>query len=278
VAMAVRKMAAQVFETMLKSQDDSALTGLNLLLSILIAHGHKELAENFLGDAASISHECQGPDHPVTFTCKWMAAAATGKPASCGFGASILRQVYDYFGLVWGRVHPHTLLSLYNLAWTLILENEHEEAEAKLWYLFEESSKAFPRAHMQTITALTTLSRVLSKLGKHDQAVKVMEEAVDRSKDLLGLEHPKCLESRRRLAGLYANIGRHEFVEPIYREVLQGRIKTLGPKHKYTLGMLDDVVKLLQEQRRDDEAADLRSYVLSLEGGANDFYDLMKAY
>lgn len=277
-ATASREMAAQVFDQMIRCQNDQALTGLNLVLSILVAHGHKDLGANFLSDATAVSSNCLGPSHQVTLTCRWMAAAATGKPDSCGYGSEELRQIHAYFQVVWGRSHPHTLLSLYNLAWTLTLENKNKEAETRLRELYDTSSVVFPRPHMQTVTALTTLSRVYSKLGKHDQAVQAMEEAIDRSKDLLGAEHPKCLESRRRLAGLYEKVGRHEMVEPIYWAVLQGRVKMLGPKHTYTRGSLKDLMELLQKQGQGEKANQIQSSVLALENGANDFYELMKAY
>jgi tetratricopeptide (TPR) repeat protein len=256
--------ADSAFGEMLRTQNSALLTSLNSTLTILNAHDQSKMEMSVVRSALHVAHEVLGTEDPISVTLEWMTALAGRKLPQCRVTTKHLTAIYNQFHSQYGPNHPHTLAILYNVGFSLLRDKLYEEAESQLRKVYEDSKLTLGPSHMQTITALATLSRALSDQKKFEEAVELRKRAVGLGQRTLGQNHPHTLESMRRLALIYKSQGKDDLMEPIYWAVLQGRIKSLGPKHDYTEGSRDDLIELLKKLNKWDEHGEMERTIKKL--------------
>ena len=256
--------ADSVFGEMLRTQNSALLTSLNSTLTILNAHDQSKMEMSVVRSALHVAHEVLGTEDPISVALEWMTALAWRKLPQCRVTTKHLTTIYHQFHGQYGPNHPHTLAILYNVGFSLLRDKLYEEAESHLRKLYEDSRLTLGPSHMQTITALATLSRALSNQKKFEEAVELRKQAVSLGQRTLGRNHPHTLESMRRLALIYKDQGKDDLMEPIYWAVLQGRIKSLGPKHDYTEGAREDLIELLKKLNKWDEHGEVERTIKKL--------------
>jgi tetratricopeptide (TPR) repeat protein len=245
--------ADAAFEEMLRTRNSALLTSLNSTLTILSAHDQSKMKMSVVRSALHVAHKVLGTEDPISVTLEWMTALAWRKLPQCRVTTEHLTAIYNQFRNQHGLRHPHTLAILYDVGFSLNRDKLYKEAESRLRQVYEDSKLTLGPSHMQTITALATLSRVLSNQRGFEEAVELRKQAVSLGQRTLGQNHPHTLESMRQLALIYKDQGKDDLMEPIYWAVLQGRIKSLGPKHDYTKSAMVDLIELLEKLNKWDE-------------------------
>lgn len=102
------------------------------------------------------------------------------------------------------------------------------------------------------------LARILLRTDRSKEAQSIMASAVSSSQERWGFDHPYTLECIRRQAILLEKVERSEKIEHLLETVLKGRIKSLGPDHRFTYGSRLDLEYWLEDQGRKDDVRTLK--------------------
>ena len=254
--------ADQIFEKMIRENNSMTLLSALLALTILHAHNRGSMAASIIRSAYLVACRAIGEGNSVSLTLEWLTAAAGTKLAQCRVKTATLRAVHADHKRHFGESHQHSIVSLYCLAFNLILDKEFAEAETNFSRLAEICSLTLGKKHLQTVSALNGLSRAQTRQGKHEVAIATLKQSLDSHP--LGINHPYRLESMRRLALIYKKIDQKERAEQIYWEVLVGRIKTLGRSHSETENARAQLERLLKETGKWDDEGVMASQVQRL--------------
>ncbi|CAE7273498.1 klc-2 [Symbiodinium natans] len=170
-----------------------------------------------------------------------------------------------------GDQHPHTLISINNLAGLLEVDapcgSEHalhsparsrlEEAEPLYREALEARRSKLGDQHPDTLISINNLAALLEARGRLEEAEPLYREALKARRSKLGDQHPDTLISINNLAALLKAHGRLEEAEPLYREALEGSRTTLGGSHPHTLVSVYNLACLLETIGQHDEAEKL---------------------
>ncbi|KAF2831485.1 kinesin light chain 1 [Ophiobolus disseminans] len=155
---------------------------------------------------------------------------------------------------VLGPEHPHTLMSMSNLASVLKSQGKYEEAEAMNRQELECTKKVLGPEHPDTLTSMSNLALVLDRQGKYKEAEAMNRQTLAQQEKVLGPEHPSTLTSMSNLAGVLGTQGKYEEAEAMNRQTLAQQEKVLGPEHPSTLTSVYCLAHLLTHQQRYSES------------------------
>ena len=240
--------AEGLYKEMLVKEDALALMSVNMALIWLHAHDQGSLAGSVVRLAYRVAVEVLGATHDISITLEWMTEVAFRRHKTCKVKTSDLKNVVRRFQESYGPRHQHTIIAIYNLGFSFILDKKFEEAEQHLQHLVPIASQTLGPQSLQTVSALNTLSRAQAGQGNYGMAIMTLKEGLKHAP--LGANHPFRLASIKRLAYLLKKIGRIAEEEPLRRQVLEGRIATLGPEHVNTQKAREELLDLLQELGR----------------------------
>jgi len=145
---------------------------------------------------------------------------------------------------VLGPEHPHTALSLNNLA--RLLQDQGDLAGARP--LLERVLAILGPEHRNTATSLNNLALLLQEQGDLADARPLFERALAVHEKMLGPEHPHTVLSLNNLAALLQDQGDLAGARPLFERALALREKVLGPEHPGTASSLNNLAFLLQDQ------------------------------
>ncbi|KAF5015728.1 hypothetical protein F66182_12838, partial [Fusarium sp. NRRL 66182] len=160
-----------------------------------------------------------------------------------------------------GERHPHTLMSVANLASVLQYQGKYDEAE-KLNRRALEGRKELGEKHPHTLASVSNLALVLQYQGKYDEAEKLNRRTLEGREKELGVQHPHTLASVSNLALVLQYQGRYNEAEKLNRRALEGMEKELGVQHPDTLTSVGNLALVLQYQGRYNEAEKLNRRAL----------------
>jgi serine/threonine protein kinase/Tfp pilus assembly protein PilF len=101
---------------------------------------------------------------------------------------------------VLGPTHPDTLVSMNNLAATLLAQHRYAEAQKLFEEVIEIKGRTLGRDHPATLLSINNLATILMNHGHLAEARKLFEEVFDHNRKRLGLNHPETLKSMGGLA------------------------------------------------------------------------------
>jgi eukaryotic-like serine/threonine-protein kinase len=140
-----------------------------------------------------------------------------------------------------GADHPHTLLSLNNLA-----VGHRDAGKLNLALpLFEEVLKLrkarLGADHPDTLATLNNLAVGYREAKELDRALPLLEESLKLHKARLGADHPQTLASLHNLAAGYWDARELDRALPLFEETLKLRKAKLGANHPDTLRSLNNL-------------------------------------
>ena len=234
---------------MLINRNSTVLTSALAILTVLSSHNQGEVSSRIMNSAFRTSQQVLGSSDPITLVLEWCATLAGQSLSECRVRADMLMKMKHNFDndITVGPFHGHTLATSYCLAFSLLSDGLAAKAEDEFRNLYKLLKMELGQEHILTTMTLATISRALADQGKFGAAVLQRKRASAASDRVFGKHHPYTLESRRRLALIYELQGRKHLMEEIYWHVLEGRIKSLGATHDYTLGMRNDLISLLKD-------------------------------
>ncbi|KAK3371035.1 hypothetical protein B0T24DRAFT_304761 [Lasiosphaeria ovina] len=165
---------------------------------------------------------------------------------------------------VLGDKHPHTLISMGNLASTYWNQGRWKEAETLEVQVVEMSKKVLGDEHPHTLISMGNLASTYRNQGRWKEAETLEVQVIEMSKKVLGDEHPDTLTSINHLASTYWNQGRWKEAETLQVQVIEMSKKVLGDEHPHTLISMGNLASTYWNQGRWKEAETLEVQVVEM--------------
>ncbi|KAH8700497.1 hypothetical protein BGW36DRAFT_447111 [Talaromyces proteolyticus] len=160
--------------------------------------------------------------------------------------------------------HPHTLISMGNLAFTYRNQGRWKEAEELHVQVMEMSKQVLGAEHPDTLTSMNNLAYTWILLGRWKEAEELEVQVIETRKQVLGTEHPDTLTSMNNLASTYSNQGRWKEAEELEVQVIETRKQVLGTEHPDTLTSMNNLASTYSNQGRWKKAEELEVQVMEV--------------
>ncbi|KAJ7144353.1 hypothetical protein C8R44DRAFT_725297 [Mycena epipterygia] len=164
-----------------------------------------------------------------------------------------------------GEGHPHTLIAMYQLAWTYELQGRTKEAEQLGVVVVEERKNLLGENHPDTLSAMGSLVVTYNSLGKAREAEKLGAMLLEKSRNILGQNNLETLRIMANLASTYIHLGRLQEAEELQVVVLEERRNILGETHPSTLLAMSNLAPIYIIQQKLKEAEQLQLVVVELQ-------------
>ncbi|KAI9775707.1 MAG: hypothetical protein M1816_005776, partial [Peltula sp. TS41687] len=130
-------------------------------------------------------------------------------------------QVMETRARVLGQEHPHTLISMGNLALTYMNQGRWKEAEELNVQVMEAGARVLGQEHPHTLTSMANLASTFWNQGRWKEAEELEVQVMETRARVLGQEHPHTLISMGNLALTYMNQGRWKEAEELGVQVME---------------------------------------------------------
>jgi hypothetical protein len=255
--------ARDLLEEMIVHLHPECLITLNVMLSVLEAHGQNHLVADFLSTMLRFS-QTNLINNPVAATAEFMVNVATRKLKLDGAEVAQLRSIYELLSDRFGPNSSSALVGWYNVAWRMAKSEEHRDAALQtLKWLAQIASESLGSSHVLTITCITTMARVMFRTNRQEESIILMAQALE----TIGLRyahfHPYRLEALHRLARFQIDGGQVADGANILIEVIVKRANILGQNNPLTRRSLDLLHRALGLTWRDDVFSGLEMELLS---------------
>lgn len=232
-----------ILKTMIANRHPRCLVTLNVMLSVLEAHGQKDLAGEFLSNVLVFS-QVNGVDNAVAATTEFMVNVATRRLKLVEVEVNHLESIYELLRTEFGSESSSALVALYHVAWRRATSNDHRAASLQtLTGLVHSATNILGSSHFFTIACMTTRARVVFRMGSHEESIRLMNQALEMIDLKYEPSHPYRLEALHRLAIFLVDADRPADAVGILRDVVVKRAKVIGRHNILTTRSLE----LLQE-------------------------------
>jgi tetratricopeptide (TPR) repeat protein len=187
----------------------------------------------------------------------WKCAMALYTDGRYNEAGELFVRVMETRKTVFGEEHPHTLISMNNLASSYRNQGRWKEAEELDVRVTETSSRVLGEEHPGTLASMTNLASTYRNQYRWEEAEELSVRVMEISLRVLGEEHPNTLTSIGNLASTYRNQGRWKEAEELSLRVIEIRKRMLGKEHPDTLTSMDSLASTYWKQGRWKEAEEL---------------------
>ena len=162
-----------------------------------------------------------------------------------------------------GAEHPHTLISMGNLASTYsqAKQNGAEQLEVQV---LDVRMKLLGAEHPDTLIGMGNLASTYSMQGKWNEAEQLEVQVLDMRMKLIGAEHPHTLISMGNLASTYSRQQKWNEAEHLETQVLDIRKKLFSAEHPHILTSMGNLACTYSRQGKWKEAEQLEAQVLDM--------------
>ena len=249
--------AYRILETMIANRHPQCLVTLNVMLSVLEAHGQKDLAGDFLSNVLIFSHSNR-TDNPVAATAEFMVNVATRRLKLVDIEIVHLESIYELLKTEFGSESSSALVGLYHVAWRAAKSDKHRQDSLQiLTGLVHSATNILGESHFFTIACMTTRARVVFQVRSHEESVTLMLQALKMIDKTYAHFHPYRLEALYRLAIFLIDSDRPAESVDILREVFVERANVIGQDHVLTTRSLELLQEALGRIGRDVALKDL---------------------
>ena len=202
----------------------------------------------------------------------------------------VIGRAYMYQGL-WGRAQSvfeagiqasasvgqqesrETLLTMHDLAWTLLQEGHVSEAESLERKLVDAQTRRFGPDHGDTLASISELAFTLCQEGtggkeKCDEAVKLNGDVLEKQKRVLGPEAHYTIVTMDNQAIMLAASGQSAEAEKLERQALQLHLKVDGEANLATIHSLLNLGEFQRDEHHDQDATISFRHALEVEARA----------
>jgi tetratricopeptide (TPR) repeat protein/Cdc6-like AAA superfamily ATPase len=145
----------------------------------------------------------------------------------------------------------NTLGGLYNE------QGKYADAEPLLKRALAIRENTLGKDHPTVAVTLNTLGSLYYNQERFDEALEPMQRVLEIRKRVMGEQHPEVAKSMSNLAGLFVKLGNTQEAEANYQQALAIYDATSGPDHPNLLPTLTSYHALLQQLKREEDAAKL---------------------
>jgi hypothetical protein len=254
--------ARKLFEAMVRGCHPNCLAALNVMLSVLEAHGRNHLAFEFLSVVQMFTPK--DPTNPVAATVEFLVRIATRRLKPIEMEIADLQSIHEQLKDQFGAESPSALVGLYHVAWMCAKESKHRErALQTLTGLVPSAREKLGPSHFLTITCMTTMARVLSYIRTVDESISLMGEAHQAIELTHAYFHPFRLEFLYRLSLFLIDAHQPTPAARILKEVVELRCNVLGPGNDLTTRSLELLQEALELSGKNVCSKELASEMLS---------------
>jgi tetratricopeptide (TPR) repeat protein len=151
---------------------------------------------------------------------------------------------------VLGPEHPETLISMENLAQSLLGEGKYAQAEALSSQVLDLERRVSGPQHVFTLIAIDNLANSFSARSKFAQAEALYGSALEVSRRAFGPEHPYTLTVLSDVAFMYQRRGKYALAEVYATQALAGRRHALGSGHPDTMASAGELALAYESQHK----------------------------
>ncbi|MBK9385558.1 MAG: serine/threonine protein kinase [Planctomycetes bacterium] len=155
---------------------------------------------------------------------------------------------------VLGEKHPHTLITMGNVANLASLRKDYATANAQFEKLIEISTRERGASHTETLILENNYAYCLGKQERLDDAIRIQGAIAAKAKAALGAESHQTATFLGNLGGLLLRNGDLAAAEPALREAVRVLEQVLGQDAATTVGMRGRLIELLRKTARAEEA------------------------
>ena len=180
-------------------------------------------------------------------------------------GASqLFENALDNFKKSIGEKHPHTLLSMNNLALSYRLLGRNNEALVLSETVYRLNQSIRGEEHLETLTSMNNLAGVYFSNGRAKEALALLEKLVKIRISNLGENHPDTLLTINNQAESLRVLGRNAEALALNEKVLSKSRELLGERHPNTLLSMSNLAELNRVLGRNNEALTLDKDTLQI--------------
>jgi serine/threonine protein phosphatase PrpC/tetratricopeptide (TPR) repeat protein len=165
--------------------------------------------------------------------------------ADYGAARPLMERALAIHEQVLGAEHPHTAVSLNNLAELLRLQGDYAAARQLVERALAIHERVLGAEHPHTAIILDSLAGLLLTQGDYSAARPLLEQVLAIREQTLGPYHPDYALSLNNLAGLHYRQEDYETAQQLYEQALEVREQVLGPDHPSTATSLNNLSILL---------------------------------
>jgi tetratricopeptide (TPR) repeat protein len=176
----------------------------------------------------------------------------------------LFMQVLQTMNRVHTNEHPHTLLSMHNLASLYITQQRWKEAEGLFMQVMQIRKRVFHNEHPDLLNSMRNLASTYNGQGRLKEAEELEVQVMQTSKRVLGDEHPDTLHIMRNLASTYNSQGRLKEAEELEVQGMQTSKRVLSDEHPLTLAFILSLAGTYSKQGRFKEAEELEVQVMQI--------------
>jgi Tetratricopeptide repeat len=189
------------------------------------------LGEHLVADAATIL----GPDHPDTYYCRDLVAAAHQYTGNFNEALMLFEAVLADRRRVLKPDHPNTLASRHNLAYAYEEAGQVEEAITLYKAVLADQQRVLKPDHPNTLTTRHNLANAYQAAGEVEEAITLYEALLADERHVLKPDDPSTLITRQNLAFAHQVAGHLDEAITLYEAVLADKQRVLKPDHPSTL-------------------------------------------
>jgi len=154
--------------------------------------------------------------------------------------------------------------SLNNLAQTLYVQGNYDEAELLFKRSLEILEKTLGQNYSEVASSLNNLAELYQAQGKHAQAEPLFKRSLAIRERNFGLDHPAVAQSRNNLGALYCVQSDFEKADSLLKSALTIWEKSLGPNHPDLFQGLNNLTVLYWSQGKHAQAEPLLKRCLKI--------------
>ncbi len=212
-AMRYAHMAHEGRNRILGAADVDSLDSANLLVSVNLALGQVQRAEDLANRTYEAASEAHGAGHRITLCALGNLGVIAHRLGRLADAEESLKIVREARIPLLGPDHPETLHAESNLAAVVLARGRAAEAESLLSRALGASRQVLGEGHHLTLTIANNLAAAQSQLGKLDEAGASLVAVIEGRESVLGETHTDTMMARNNLAANLADRGR--FVEAL---------------------------------------------------------------
>jgi len=162
-----------------------------------------------------------------------------------------------------GTLNPNTLNSMGLLAFLLLREGRHQEADSLLAETIEGSKRTLGPHDPLTLVLMGDRAQALEDEAKYPEAEKLLRDELDLSVRYRGAENADTLLCMNQLANDLDDESRLPEAEQLYQKTLEIQKRTRGAEDPDTLSTASNLASVFKEEGRLDEAEKLQRETLA---------------
>jgi len=220
----------------------------DLLFDAFLPFSHEDkssLGEKWVAQAESLlGHDIQEWGGAVGDYALWIRERLGHYPSA----RKLQEKVLAAHRRILGEEHPHTLMSMDNLAGTLRAQGDLPGARALQEKVLEARRRILGEEHPDTLASMNNLAVTLGDQGDLAGARALKEKVLEASRRILGEEHPDTLTSMNNLAATLGDQGDLAGARALEEKVLEARRRILGEEHPGTFRCMNNLASTLYAQ------------------------------